>query len=156
MAKKVLLTDRKIAELRRRMANHTVQNGKAIVELTARELQSLLDAVEPQPKKYKRDMIPRPDGTGMDYLYSVTLVVAHEGIHDPEDITKRVAGACLLHPSHPMIVVDGYGMKGRNLTLADPKNRCNTNGMTPIGFAKKDIPKKLQEVPVLRVAGIHE
>ena len=31
MAKKVLLTDRKITELRKRMAKHTVRDGKAVV-----------------------------------------------------------------------------------------------------------------------------
>lgn len=150
MPKKSGLTKAKVARLRKRMASHGVKDGKAVVELSARELQELLDAADPPAPKYDRTSVPRPTGDGPLHLYSVTLWVLAEPTDDPGLVTRHVASACLRHPTHPLTVVDGYGMAARNLTLSDPANRSGVGGMVQIGFANKPVPKRDKEVPVIR------
>lgn len=48
-----MITKEKFEELRQRMVNHKIINDTAIVELTAKELEDLLNMIEEMNKLYK-------------------------------------------------------------------------------------------------------
>lgn len=140
------LTKAKIADLRKRMVRHGVKGGKAVVELTARELQELLDAVDKPAPRYGSESVGVPGVGDGKHLYEVTVVLLDRATREPDNVVRRAAAACV---DYGIPVVDGYGMKVKNLTLTDPRNKIVVKGMICTGFVNKPVPKKAEKVDVI-------
>lgn len=147
------LTRAKVAQLRKRMLRHGVKGGRAVVELTAKELQDLLDAADRPVPSYKNESVPVPKGEDPRHLYEVTIVVMHEATGDPDHVVNHVMSACLNHPKAPLEVVNGYGVKVKNLTLCDRRNRSSFGGgMVCTGYTNKPVPKNAERIDVIKRA----
>jgi len=138
----------KLADLRKRMTGHKTKKGRAVVELTAKELQDLLDAVD-RTVAFKNREIDAPDGDSPDHLFEVKLAVLAPSGSSPDSVLTHVMASVLRHPTQPLPVVNGYGAAVKNITLGRPGARGKfRGGMYCTGFTNKSV-AKLPKVPII-------